>query len=121
MNRSYIIEQIRRYQNIFRLEDWDITVKIKRGITSKYAETFTDSDHKRATIIFYPDVKDGIIEFSWDRVVRHELFHIILTDIRDLMHTAKDKNEIGEAYFILYQKLEEVVCGNAERFKISNR
>lgn len=117
MNRSYIEHLVKKYQQVYRLDDWDITIRIHKKTGSAMADTRCNYVNKTALINFYP-TKD-VFNTSTEKVVAHELFHVVLSGIDSVVNGFYTSKKISDQDFEFYHLYLEEACGNAERFKIN--
>jgi hypothetical protein len=116
MNRSYIEQLVKKYQQIYRIEDWDIIVRIHKKLSPQMADTRCNHTNKVALINFYP-TKDEY-STSLEKVVAHELFHVVLSGIDAVVNGFYTAKKISDNDFEFYRLYLEEACGNAERFRI---
>lgn len=118
MNRSYIEQLVKKYQQIYRIEDWDIQIRIHKKPCAQMADTRCNHVNKVALINFYP-TKDEF-NASTEKVVAHELFHVVLSGIDAVVNGFYTSKKISDQDFEFYRLYLEEACGNAERFRLGN-
>lgn len=120
MNRDALLKTVDQYQEIYRIKDWDIKVRINQKKSKNFAITLSYPDEKVAVITFYPkcfeDKKNSDLS-NVEKTVRHELFHVVMSPLRQFIYNMIG-NHIDEKIWKYYEKIEEDICCHVERFKI---
>ena len=111
-----ITEALTFFQQKFRLTDWDIRYTPDNGKKDRDAAAQTDIRHyqRSATIRVDEDVDGDYI----DRVIVHELTHLMLSDLTDLYnHTISKTGSVGTGIMDALADMIERICEqNAEAF-----
>jgi hypothetical protein len=93
VDRGKIEEYLNKWQDILRLRDWDIEVKIVKGEWRKSGDIKVDLEDKKAVLLINRNPKRENVE----ELVTHELLHLKLYGmdqmIEDLLTAVFGKNE----------------------------
>jgi hypothetical protein len=93
VNRGKIEEYLNKWQDILRLRDWDIEIRIPRGEWRKSGDIKVDLEDKKAVLLINRNPKCENVQ----ELVIHELLHLKLYGmdqmIEDLLTSVFGKNE----------------------------
>ena len=108
MTASRLKRRIAYWQKVLGLGSWEISLSEHPADEESLATTHTDGKTRQAALCFKPGTPDG----QYDRLIVHELTHVLLMDCRIPFQEAVETRG-AEARHILdqaYERGEEFAC-----------
>ena len=99
LDEDEVAEHLNKWQNILRLRDWDIMIKIVKSKWRKSGDIKIDLEDKKAVLLLNSAPKCENLE----ELIIHELLHLklygmdqMIEDLLSIVYGKKEKNAIRE-------------------------
>ncbi len=110
LDEDEVAEHLNKWQNILRLRDWDIMIKIVKSKWRKSGDTKIDLEDKKAVLLLNYTPKCENLE----ELIIHELLHLklygmdqMIEDLLSIVYGKKEKNPKREVAITQFMILLE--------------
>lgn len=117
LNKSYIETLIKKYQRIFRLQDWDIILRMpKKVYNGRFADTDCNQTTRKVIMTVYNNDLYGK-EVGIEEVVRHEFGHILNSELMAYIRSLHNSKALNDTQFEMWNFFNERYACQFERMK----